>query len=116
MFIDDIRHPPTNGDWILVRSVTEAIDYIKQNGWPSEVSFDHDLGFEEIETPEGTLIYGDELPNGYDFAKWLVLQDNECPWMAQNNFTWRIHSANPVGATNIDMHLKWYTTEIMDKN
>ena len=62
MFLDDIRVPIENYD-IVVRSYDEAIELVKQNGIPTFISFDHDLGCDEI---------GNILKSGYDFAKWLV--------------------------------------------
>ena len=46
MFLDDIRVPIENYD-IVVRSYDEAIELVKQNGIPTFISFDHDLGFDE---------------------------------------------------------------------
>lgn len=82
MFIDDVRNPP-QGDWVLVRSSDEALTYVRENGMPAFISFDHDLGEDDT-----TMVFlrklvdlvwnGDDLPPAYE-----------------------VHSANPVGAKNI---------------
>lgn len=80
MFLDDLRNPPDNGPWIIVRSFDEFVDWIEKNGMPDFISFDHDLG--------------DGVPTGMDCAKWLV--EHELPL---KNFA--VHSANPPGRANI---------------
>lgn len=99
MYLDDIRTPYDG--WVLVRSMAEAVNYIKKHGYPMVISFDHDLGM--VGQTKGKLWVGQEVeaPNGYDFAKWLVEQDMIEPWMLKNNFRFYVHSANPVGAANI---------------
>lgn len=77
------RHPPEG--WTGASSYEEAILLIELHGWPSHVSFDHDLG-------EGKK-------TGYDFAKWLVEKDMDN--MSFLEYSYNIHSANPVGAANI---------------
>lgn len=42
LYLDDLRSVPKG--FILVRSYTEFIFYIQQNGLPDFISFDHDLG------------------------------------------------------------------------
>ncbi|MGV7535225.1 cyclic-phosphate processing receiver domain-containing protein [Mycobacterium kansasii] len=82
LFLDDERHPVDETN-IVVRSFEEAVDYVRANGTPKHVCFDHDLG---------------ELRNGYHFALWLT------DWnMDGNGFpeSYSVHSQNPVGADNI---------------
>lgn len=82
MFIDDIRNPPSN-DYVVVRSSNEALTYIKKNGMPSFISFDHDLGGDDT-----TMV----------FLRKLV----DCVWNGDDippDFI--VHSANPVGSKNI---------------
>lgn len=92
MFVDDIRDPswvyPDQdvGDWQVCRTMEEAQHVISDLGWPTWISFDHDLG--------------DHIPTGYDLAKWLVDQDLDGNLMP-DNFSYAVHSANPVGAANI---------------
>ena len=81
IYLDDVRTIPEG--FIGLRSFTEFITYIKANGLPDFISFDHDLGLQE---------------SGYDCAKWLVAYclDNE---MKLPDFV--VHSQNPVGKQNI---------------
>lgn len=83
LFLDDIRTPKSEG-FVIARSVDEAINLIKQKGFPSYMSLDHDLG--------------EDVPTGYDFVKWIVSEymDKDLP-----QFEFNIHSANPVGAENM---------------
>ena len=99
MFVDDIRNPDwvyadqDTSDWQVCRTMAEAQDVISDLGWPAWISFDHDLG--------------DNIPTGYDLAKWLVEQDLDGNLMP-DDFTFVIHSANPVGAANIQGLLTGY--------
>jgi len=89
LFLDDLRDPCwVHGDtsWLVCRSMDEAVDAIRSLGWPSEISFDHDLG--------------DGVPTGMDLARWLVEHDLDTGSMPEG-FTYHVHSANPVGAANI---------------
>lgn len=110
MYLDDVRDP-YNG-YLLVRSMAEAVKCIKTNGFPEVISFDHDLGM--VGVNKGNLWVGKEVeaPTGYDFAKWLIEQDMNEPWMLKHNFRFYIHSANPVGAENIRGLLKNYINYI----
>jgi hypothetical protein len=88
MYIDDERTPKTTDrEWVIVRSVDEAIRMILDRGFPSYISFDHDLG-ERVRT-------------GHDFAKWIVESDLSGLIQIPNDFKYNVHSANPVGAKNI---------------
>jgi len=99
LFIDDIRNPPTD-DYVVVRSYAEAVGYMRINGCPDYISFDHDLG--------------DNVPTGYDIAKWMVERDlNDKGKFIPANFHFDVHSANPVGAENIRSLLNRY---LMVKN
>jgi hypothetical protein len=100
LWLDDLRNPFTEPNWvnfkqpndivIWVKNYNEFVDYISKNGLPDLISFDHDLG----ETDELT---------GYDCSKWLVdyLIDNKLK-LPQI----RLHTANPVGAKNIEFTFK----------
>lgn len=98
MFLDDIREPKNNYD-VIVRNYDEAINFVKQKGIPSFISFDHDLGCDEK---------GKVLKSGYDFAKWLVDMDIENIYKFPNNFSFEVHSANPIGRNNINSILNNY--------
>ena len=87
MYIDDERFPKAEG-FIIVRSVAEAQSIILTQGCPSFISFDHDLG--------------DQVPTGHDLVKWLVDEDlKQEGKFLPDNFTFNVHSANPVGRDNI---------------
>ena len=113
LFLDDERMPKDvywiliggvghwGADWQIVRSLEEAKDWVLKNGFPEVISFDHDLGMEHY---EGNY---DDGKTGYDFAKWLVEFDMDTKTMPEN-FTYTIHSKNPIGSENIDNLLKNY--------
>ena len=98
LWLDDVR-PKPNDEWDLVRSYDEFVDYIKKNGVPELISFDHDLGKEHykalFKTPKKHILEeGFKEKTGYDCAKWLV----------ENNYKingYDCHSMNPIGKTNI---------------
>ena len=98
MFLDDIRVPKNDYD-VIVRSFEEAVNFVKENGIPTFISFDHDLGCDEM---------GNILKSGYDFAKWLVDMDIENIYKFPDNFNFDIHSANPIGKNNIKAILNNY--------
>lgn len=91
LFLDDLRDPPDQS-WIVCRTYEDAVLAVKRFGFPSEVSFDHDLGYERT---------------GMDLARYLVeldLDQNTMP----DHFSFNVHSANPVGAENIEALLGRY--------
>ncbi len=59
------------------------------------VSFDHDLGSDHPST------------TGYACAKLLCDRDQELNILSPD-FTFNVHSANPVGAKNIQMYMEQY--------
>ena len=69
LYLDDLR-TPKSPSWVVVRSYDEAVNYVKANGFPQAVSFDHDLG--------------DAVPTGMDFARWLVTEDLDRRCMPDN--------------------------------
>lgn len=91
LFLDDLRevswvYPDADLiDWIVCRSYAEAVSLVFSLGFPSVVSFDHDLGDSE---------------SGFDFAKKLVEIDLDYGTMPED-FAYAVHSANPIGAANI---------------
>ena len=48
------------------------------------------------------------LPTGFDFAKWLVEMDMDNIYKFPENFSFHVHSANPVGKANIEGYLNNY--------
>ena len=92
LFLDDERFP-VDDSWVIVRSYDEAVSYVKEHGMPSFISWDHDLG--------------DKSLTGHDFAKWLVDYDLDNDLITKD-FSFYVHSANPVGAANIKNLLDSY--------
>jgi hypothetical protein len=94
MFIDDIRVPSTEEDWVIIRSYAEAVTFLDSSVCPGFISFDHDLGIGE---------------SGLDIAKYLVEKDlNHDMLYINDNFRYNVHSANPVGRKNIESYLGSY--------
>lgn len=98
MFIDDERDPPDDGnDWVVVRSCEEFWQWLhdnKRRTYPNHISFDHDLG--------------DIFCTGMDLLKVMIREEIDEDFQFPDNFTWSIHSQNPVGVANIDGLLKSY--------
>ena len=94
MYLDDLRNPPPIKEWLILRSSAEAIEYVQDHGMPEYCSFDHDLGGDDT-----TMV----------FLKWLVDfdMDNDGKIIPEN-FTYDVHSANPVGVKNISGLLQNY--------
>ena len=95
LYLDDIRDCPDDSiDWTVARSTEEAKSFVLEFGMPALMSLDHDLG-------------GDDTT--MRFLGWLVYDF----WAGLEGTVllpaYRIHSANPVGALNIDAFMKsWY--------
>ena len=94
LFIDDLRDPyadcgiktKTNyGLVTIVRDSKAAIECVKNNGVPEVIYFDHDLG-------------GDDT--AMNFVNWLIEYDMDNN-IIKAPFLFYVHSANPVGASNI---------------
>ena len=111
LYLDDCRTPRPNHwfNWVVVRSYQDFVSYIRAQGVPKFMSFDHDLADEHV----GQACYNDlngieefnyslcTEKTGYHCAQWLreYCLDNDIP---MPHFT--VHSANPCGAENI-LHL-----------
>lgn len=104
LFIDDERLPPVDDKaWRIARNLAEVASTLAVFGPPKFISFDHDLGANEL--------------TGYDIAKKLVAGDlGELDGTAfeeglPDDFSFYVHSQNPVGARNIrsllDNYLKY---------
>ena len=87
MHVRTAQHETYREEWIIVRSYSDFISWICENGLPDLISFDHDLGEED----KGH-------PSGMECAKWLVeyCLDNQLKLPS-----WLVHSANPAGYENI---------------
>ncbi len=92
LFLDDVRDPPDE-TWMLARSYSEAVALVEQHGFPTCCAFDHDLGKAPIL----------EDKTGLDFAHYLIELDLDTGTMP-DDFTFSVHSANPVGRDDI-VHL-----------
>lgn len=106
LYLDDLRTPIEEFDFIA-RSYEEAIAIIEKHGPMSYISFDHDLG----EDDDGRL-----LKSGFDFVKWLVKADNNGYYCFTDDFTYKVHSQNPVGKANIIALLEGYFKFKRDKS
>jgi hypothetical protein len=113
LYLDDVRIP-TEGGWEIVRNHDEFVAHIKMNGLENYevISLDHDLG-------EGAMVeyYTNVKPNyeldynripektGMDCARYLVAEamDKKIPLP-----TIYIHSANPIGASNMIGYINNY--------
>jgi hypothetical protein len=119
LWLDDLRNP-FEGKWIeefapeylnsgsiiWVLNYEEFIEWIRKNGLPQKICFDHDLGEDvaiKLVSKGVNKKKAREVKklakSGYDCAKWLVDycidHDLQIP-------DWNIQSANPVGKENIN--------------
>lgn len=105
LFLDDIREP-WDDSWDVVRSAKEFKQYIKENGIPNVISYDHDLALEHYskemysqDASDYNKMYDSfNLETGLDCAKWLCQLCVEKGVSIPKSF---VHSMNPVGASNI---------------
>lgn len=92
LYLDDVRHPKTDKDWIIVRTYKEFVEIIDTKGLPQYISFDFDLGdFDSVPGEERT---------GLDSARYVIdyIMDHE---LDISNFEINVHSANCVGGPRI---------------
>lgn len=87
LYLDDMRLPMWSEASTLkfAKSYDEAVEIVRQFGFPTIVDLDHDLG---------------EGKNGSDFVTWLIEFDMEHGVMPKN-FEYYCHSSNTDGAKNI---------------
>lgn len=94
LYIDDERTPSTNKDWIIKRNSADSIAFMTENGCPDYISFDHDLG-------------GDDT--SIIIVNWMIERDLDSNGdFIPVSFDFNVHSANPVGAKNIESKLTSY--------
>lgn len=110
LFVDDERSPCdvtwapgavlelySTEDWVIARSVPDALSEIANRGMPSFMSLDHDLGTDLT---------------GYDLVKTLVYDAvafSDSPrYTFPDNFKFYVHSKNIVGKANIESLLSSY--------
>ena len=119
LWLDDVRNPFVMSAWLLrwspeyyyekdngtheviwVKDYDEFVDWIQENGLPTEIGFDHDLA-DVIYSKRGNI---DMLKStwkektGMDCAKWLV---DYCIEHKKDIPQFFVQSANPVGKKNI---------------
>ena len=124
LWLDDMRNP-FKDNWIhdyapqfleetivWVKNYDEFVKWIKYNGLPHTIAFDHDLGEDVARdkvskgmSKRPARIQKRETISGYDCAKWLVeyCMDNDLDLP-----NWIVQSANPVGKDNINGLLNNY--------
>lgn len=93
LFIDDIRDP-VEPRWVVVRTSAEAIACLEEWGCPCEISFDHDLGDDDTAMVVVKRLIDLDLDGGGRFIP--------------ADFSFSVHSANPVGRQNIVGLLRSY--------
>ena len=95
LFLDDERFPADDGkSWHIVRSFDEAVSRMTENGCPSYMSFDNDLGGEK---------------EGWHVAQWMIEHDMDMSGgFIPENFEWYVHSQNSVRRDDISARLSRY--------
>lgn len=78
---------------VISRNYTQTKNLIDLYGIPNFISFDHDLG---------------ESKNGYEIARYIIEQDLDGKHMIPSNFSFYVHSQNPIGKSNIENILLSY--------
>ena len=95
IYLDDERTPKVEKFDHIVRNFTELTALVlEMKERISYISFDHDLG-------------NYDKWDGYDAVKWLCELDLVTKIFTED-FTFNVHSANPVGANNIRCYLTQY--------
>jgi len=106
LYLDDVR-TPIDPEWNVVRSYDEFVAHIKLHGLENYqcISLDHDLGEEAMQEyfrnvkPNQKLDYNNiKEKTGYDCAHWLI---DEAFRTGVTLPIIYVHSANPIGASNI---------------
>ena len=94
LYLDDERTPSGyDSDFVLARTIYEAIDIVEERGLPEFISFDY---------------YLDNHHTGLDFAMWLVTYcESE---KLELDFTYKCHSSDRYAAKKLiqflDEHVK----------
>ena len=107
LFLDDLRTVQMvfphlkDDDFTIVRSFTDFVRCISENGLPGFISFDNDLGADEN---------GKILPEGYDAAKWLVYESG----LDIRDLKFNVHSANPIAKIQIAGLLTNYQRHLLN--
>jgi hypothetical protein len=95
IFLDDERFP-VDDTLVVFRTAESLLQFINHSGVQmiSFISFDHDLG-------EG-------LMTGYDLVNTIVDLELSGKKILSDDFSFYVHSQNPVGKRNIEMLLDNY--------
>lgn len=103
LFIDDDRWPSETtwadwygqrDEWTVARNWNEVEELITTLGVPEFISFDHDLGHNELDGREITIRMIDNL------------MDNV--WELPATFSFSVHSKNVIGKENIESYWNNY--------
>lgn len=88
-FLDDEREPPhrNDRDWVIFRTGEAMLNHIMKFGMPDGISFDHDLG--------------PDVTDAHTVAKMLLSLVMFGTVVVPENWSWDVHSQNPVGAANL---------------
>jgi hypothetical protein len=117
LYLDDVRSP-IDDKWHIVRSYEEFVSHINLHGLEryEVISLDHDLGesaMQEYYTnvkPNYFLDYNNiNEKTGLDCIKWLVNQAISKKITLPKIY---VHSANPIGASNMMGYLNNYYRNI----
>ena len=94
LFLDDERSPAEKDgvSWIVFRTVETFLSHVTEHGLSDGISFDHDLGTDK---------------NGNDAAKGLIELFLDGAIEPKNDFTFYVHSQNPIGAVNIRSNMQY---------
>ena len=106
LFLDDIRNPDfvyglgANREWQIARSYDDFVNAVlahwsNEGDLPTHISFDHDLGGVD---DDGNELEPGSAKTGLDCLKWLI---DLCLDLGYSLPDCSVHSANPVGATNL---------------
>ena len=95
LFLDDERYPKDyDEDWVIARNFDDAMWYLESKGIPNHIAFDHDLGMKS--------------KTGYQFAKAFCDYLETEGFALPEDFSYSVHSMNPVGAKNIRDYMESY--------
>lgn len=90
-----VREKYRNEEWVICRTLDNVSSVIMARGMPSYISFDHDLG--QYKT------------TGYDIAKFIINWSMNDPYNPlPDDFSFYVHSQNPIGKANIEGLLNNY--------
>lgn len=97
LFIDDERHPVIPDRWAIARTSEEAFHQVVSRGIPKEIAFDHDLGGDDTAIKFIASLTDYMLDMNLKFPK---------------NFSYSVHSQNPVGVKNIHSKMESLLTHV----